>query len=134
MLTTIATFSKPYEAHIARSRLEAQGIPAFVADEHTITMNWLYSQAMGGVRLQVPSCYRELAVTTLAEDKLSDLMDSQPIDVQPCPHCGSKDTEFYPPGKLPAYLIWLIVGFPLFPIHDGIKCMACNKTAKEASS
>ncbi|MGJ3255801.1 MAG: DUF2007 domain-containing protein [Alcanivorax sp.] len=47
-MITVARFSMPDEAHIAKSRLESEGIPAFVADEHTVGMNWLYSNAMGG--------------------------------------------------------------------------------------
>ncbi len=35
-LVTIATFSHPLEAHVYRGRLEAAGIPAFVADENTV--------------------------------------------------------------------------------------------------
>tara|TARA_R100001143_G_scaffold755_1_gene2242 strand:- start:4968 stop:5165 length:198 start_codon:yes stop_codon:yes gene_type:complete len=49
MLKTVATFSFPHEAHIARAKLESEGIPALVADEHTINMQWLYSNALGGV-------------------------------------------------------------------------------------
>jgi hypothetical protein len=48
---TVATFSKPEEAHLFRTRLEAAGIPAYVQDEHLIQMDWLYSNAIGGVRV-----------------------------------------------------------------------------------
>jgi predicted nucleic acid-binding protein len=48
-MATVSTFSKPEEAHLLRSRLEAAGIPAFVRDELTIQMNWLYSMAAGPV-------------------------------------------------------------------------------------
>jgi tetratricopeptide (TPR) repeat protein len=51
--TTIATFSFPTEAYIPKTRLEAEGIPAFVADADTISMNWFFSNALGGVKLQV---------------------------------------------------------------------------------
>ena len=52
-MTTVATFSKPEEAHLFRMRLEAAGIPAFVQDEHIVQMDWLYSNAIGGVRVQI---------------------------------------------------------------------------------
>jgi hypothetical protein len=68
MLTTIARFSFPFEAQIAKSKLEAMGIPAFVADEHTINMDWLYSNAMGGVRLQVLQEQADEAIALLKED------------------------------------------------------------------
>jgi Putative prokaryotic signal transducing protein len=41
-------------ANIVRGRLEAEGIPAMIANEHTVTVDWLYSQAIGGVRVMVP--------------------------------------------------------------------------------
>jgi hypothetical protein len=68
MLVTIARFSFPFEAQIAKSKLEAMGIPAFVADEHTINMDWLYSNAMGGVRLQVLQEQAAAAIELLKED------------------------------------------------------------------
>ena len=52
-LVTVATFLGPGEAHLARSRLEAEGIHAYLADEYMVTMDWLVSNAVGGVKLQV---------------------------------------------------------------------------------
>jgi len=49
-LETIATYKLLYQAEIARGRLEAEGIIAFLADEN---MNSLYS--VGGIRLRVAS-------------------------------------------------------------------------------
>ncbi len=34
----IAQYSFPYEAHIAKARLESVGIPAYIENEHTINM------------------------------------------------------------------------------------------------
>ena len=48
-MITVARFSFPHEAYIAKASLEAAGIDSFIADEHTINMQWLYSNAMGGV-------------------------------------------------------------------------------------
>lgn len=31
-----------------------------------------------------------------------------------CPHCGSRDIQPYTEGKRPAYLVFLLLGFPLF--------------------
>lgn len=60
-MMTITTFSLPIEAQIAWAKLDSEGIPAFVADEHTINAHWLYSNALGGVRLQVPNGFAEQA-------------------------------------------------------------------------
>jgi len=130
MLTTIATYSFPYEAQIARAHLDAEGIPAFVADEHTINMQWLYSNAMGGVRLQVPSVYAEQAKAILAED-LSDAVESeQGSDTLVCTVCGSHQVEPYQKGKRWAFLVFLGLDFPLFPVTNAVKCGECGHIGK----
>ncbi|HPF72001.1 MAG: DUF2007 domain-containing protein [Lysobacteraceae bacterium] len=65
MLVTIARTEMAPEAHILRGRLEAEGIPAFIQHEHHVTMDWLVSNALGGVRLQVPVEYAQEAVAIL---------------------------------------------------------------------
>lgn len=42
-------------AQLVAARLEAQGIPSFVPDEHMAGQAWHLSPAMRGVRVQVPS-------------------------------------------------------------------------------
>ncbi|WP_111495422.1 MULTISPECIES: DUF2007 domain-containing protein [Marinobacter] len=71
---TVARYSLPFEAHVARARLDSEGVDATVADEHTIGMQWLYSDAMGGVRLQVRAEDEFRARAILAEDR-SDVVD-----------------------------------------------------------
>jgi hypothetical protein len=52
---TIARVLVPMDAHILRGRLEAEGIPALVADGNLVQTNSLLSVAVGGVRVQVPA-------------------------------------------------------------------------------
>ena len=52
-LIPIANFSHPTEADPVVAWLESEGIECFLTNEHTITMNWLYSNAIGGVGVQV---------------------------------------------------------------------------------
>ncbi|RDC65723.1 putative signal transducing protein [Adhaeribacter pallidiroseus] len=93
-LITIATFPDALKAQIMRGRLEAEGIPAFIADEHTITNQPYLYMAYGGVRLQVAEQDRERAQQALQA--------SEPFSVDPapehfpdqCPNCHSpKVTE-----------------------------------------
>ena len=60
-LVTLIKCSLPGEAHAIRMRLENEGIPVFLFDEFTITMDWLLSNAIGGVKVQVPEPYLERA-------------------------------------------------------------------------
>ena len=74
-MITIARFDNIMEASIARARLDAEGIAAFLADEHTVSMNWLLSNAIGGVRLQVADEDAAHALTVLEEDRSGLLPD-----------------------------------------------------------
>ncbi|MBU2705536.1 DUF2007 domain-containing protein [Zooshikella marina] len=130
MLVTISRFTFPYEAQIAWAKLDAEGIPAFIADEHTINMQWLYSNALGGVRLQVPEEYADQAQHLLSEDRAHDLLSQEGSSSIPCPQCGSTDTKYYQFGKRCAFLVFLCIDFPLYPIKHGIKCSHCGHKSR----
>jgi|HubBroStandDraft_3_1064219.scaffolds.fasta_scaffold188436_2 hypothetical protein len=51
-MVTVATFTFPWEAQVAKARLDAFGIAAIIAGEHTIRMVAL-SYALGGIQVQV---------------------------------------------------------------------------------
>ncbi|WP_343581774.1 DUF2007 domain-containing protein [Acinetobacter sp.] len=119
------TYSFPYEAQIAKTQLEAAGIPARIENEHTINMDWLYSNALGGVRLLVPDRYLEQAQALLAQDFSQELELEFGLSER-CPQCGSTDIKPYTEGKRPAYLVFLLLGFPLFSYKHGTKCQKCQ--------
>ena len=50
----IATFSTVDEAQLLASRLRSAGIAVELRDENTLTMNWTYALAIGGVKVAVP--------------------------------------------------------------------------------
>ncbi|MFO1518965.1 MAG: DUF2007 domain-containing protein [bacterium] len=62
---TIATFSRPFEAYLAKGKLESEGIEVFIADENIVGINWLLSNLVGGVKIQVREEEREKAVEIL---------------------------------------------------------------------
>ena len=39
-LVVVARFREPHNANLALGRLQADGIQAFLADEHTVSSNW----------------------------------------------------------------------------------------------
>ena len=53
MFTTIAHYTDPIEAHLARGRLLSEGIDAHLGDEHLAAANWEWRLAVGGVKLRV---------------------------------------------------------------------------------
>ena len=52
-MKTLASFNLPMDAYLLRARLEGSGIIAYVRDENLITLDWLYSNAVGGVKVDV---------------------------------------------------------------------------------
>lgn len=50
---TVASFTYPHEAAVLKGRLESEGIECFLRDELTVQVYNFYSNALGGVKLQV---------------------------------------------------------------------------------
>ncbi|MDT9694371.1 DUF2007 domain-containing protein, partial [Streptomyces sp. P9(2023)] len=71
-------FSFPHEAHIAKASLESAGITSFIADEHTVNTQWLYSNAIGGVRLLVAEDDAKEALEILNSD-FSESVENEAI-------------------------------------------------------
>ncbi len=67
-MRTLAAFSHPDQAHLLRSRLEGNGIPATVRDDNIVTLDFLASLAVGGVRVDVADEDYAAAVALLAEE------------------------------------------------------------------
>ncbi len=110
----IKTFSFPYEAQIAKTQLEAFGIPVYIENEHTINMDWFYSNALGGVRLLVPENYVDEAKSFLEKDFSDELEQKFGESKECCPECGSLDIEVNNKGKKSAFLAFMFLGLPLF--------------------
>jgi hypothetical protein len=66
-LATAAVFGDLTQAQAARLDLEAAGIPAFLADENVVGSMFLWTTAVGGVKLQVPESRLNEAIRVLDE-------------------------------------------------------------------
>ena len=133
MLTTIMSFRDPWEAHMFRLRLEAEGILAMVSHEHHVWMNWPYSTALGGVKVQVPTITSEAARAVwsrcMAGDYSAELdREFGGLDVLRCPMCGSTHFRRRPPLNkivlLLASFFWCGVIFPLR--RSAYRCVECG--------
>jgi len=125
-MTTIATFTKPEEAHLLRMRLEALGIEAFIQDENLIQIDLLLSNAIGGVRVQVAD-EDEQAVRELLKE---DTGIPAEADALRCPKCGSTSIETEQFSKRLAFLSLLLLGIPLLLMRRRLRCNACLHTWK----
>jgi hypothetical protein len=125
-IVTLESYYDPMLAQIIRGRLEANDIPCFVADEHSIGINPLYNQAMGGVKVKVFERDLERCKEILAEH-IAVEGDNEALIT--CPNC--KSTNVYH-GPAPVSENWgsLLVSFlfSTYPIHleRTWTCADCN--------
>ena len=109
-LVTVAAYNNPLEAHLAKGRLDVEGIPAYLAHEHHVWANWVYSQALGGVKVQVFVEDADAASKILDAHNKGDYEDSlgevvSEIDDNTCPKCGSKEFQ----SRFPIGMILLVL-------------------------
>jgi hypothetical protein len=62
---TVISFNYFHEVGVVQSLLESEGIECFVKDGFTVQVNPFYSNAVGGIKLQVKSSQYEEAVSVL---------------------------------------------------------------------
>ncbi|WP_235324393.1 putative signal transducing protein [Pedobacter lusitanus] len=88
-IVVFKVFYNPIEANIVKSRLIDAGIQCFLSDEHTITLNPLYTQALGGVKLHL--FQRDAAMAgSILEETIPAIEESGEGDGEyVCPNCGS---------------------------------------------
>ena len=136
MLVVAGAFTSVHEAYLAQSMLEAAGIEARVADDHTVSMNWTYSNALGGVKVLVPEDRWQDARLLLSSDA-HDLVEPTSPDLSSdegadqCGRCGGHDWESRLPGRGVAIASWFLVGFPLGVPLRRRYCRQCGAAAND---
>lgn len=118
-MKTIATFSTPAEAHLALARLASAGVGAAARDECIVELNWLYSNAVGGVKIEV------------SEEDVADaraILALRPTEegLLRCPFCGSSDTTVRVLNTFGALCILLKLPIPM--TRAMVDCRGCRKT------
>lgn len=133
MLTTVAIFRDPWQAHLFRTRLEAEGLPAFVQFAHHVGVNWLICYALGGVRVQVAqddvdNVHRIVRRIDAGEFRAELLELFGDLDDRNCPNCGSSHFRARQ-GVLRTALSLVVIAvtrFPLPPDTSKRRCLDCG--------
>jgi hypothetical protein len=94
----VGTFLYPFQAELARTLLECEGIQAWIFDEHEIRMQWHLAGALGGVKVVVTPDHAPRAREILAEDRSAALTGIPELalpagDREACPRCRSVATS-----------------------------------------
>lgn len=148
-LITVLAVTYPHEAAIIRGRLEWEGIPCFVRDEFTVQVHPFYSNAIGGIRIQVLKRDLEQAREILKEtgyindEGLQSSHESSQInqytnnphitdrgDETICPVCGSTEVTRI---KKFGWLFLLASLFAMYPapfLKKKYYCFDCKREFK----
>ena len=126
---TIAQFRDFPAAGHAQSLLEEAGIPCFLDNQYMVGVNWLYSNAVGGVKLKVLERDVEQARNLLQDFSTIAAPQDQPdeahLEPSTCPKCGSSEiiTRNYQ-RKFAA--LSLLLSLPLFIFLKRHRCKKCG--------
>lgn len=125
-MKTVAAFSHAHGAHLVRGRLEAEGLSAFVGDENLIGLNWMYSQAVGGVKVWVADVDYEAALRVLGADHSlrPEEIHADGPEEEYCPSCGSAAIER--PYSRWSLISSLILAVPVFFRKKYQECARCG--------
>lgn len=137
----LESYYEPMAANLARTRLEAAGIPCFLSNENLVSLMPLYSPITGGVRLHVRQRDAEMALEILHEElvplatgpDIASFAADAPDPVAPrCPRCGSSDVA-YGPATRNTYGFWsgLLSVLLRFPVRGHrFHCFHCGNEFK----
>lgn len=83
----LQSFPNYIDAHILMGRLEEEGIRCWLKDENTVTINPIWTNAVGGIKVMVAETQLERALELVHE------FQQQKKSQYSCPKCGSHDIE-----------------------------------------
>src|SRR5689334_18599460 len=83
----LQTYDNYVSAHIAKGRLEEDGINCWLKDENTVTIDPVLTNAIGGIKLMVEASQKEKAAGILR------VIENEIKAAHPCPKCGSLNVE-----------------------------------------
>jgi len=130
-LVTVASYPSPIEAHLARARLEAEGLAPVLMDEHLVALHGLAALALGGVKLQVPAAEapdarRALAEVATAPPRSARFLTTD-LEAPRCAVCGSLRVAPAALDRRFALLVGLLLGLPLLlGQRRGLRCRDCG--------
>jgi hypothetical protein len=109
--------------------LESAGIQAFLADDILIRLHWLWSNALGGIKLWVRG-NEGVEARELLEAGIPGTFEVEGLGEyeQPqCPNCESLDVSFEELDRKIAHT-GLLVSLPIPAVKHGWSCHSCGHT------
>jgi DNA-directed RNA polymerase subunit M/transcription elongation factor TFIIS len=120
-MITLTTATYLHEADMIRMRLEASGIKAFIPDQNTSSIQPLFSNAIGGIRIQIDE--NDLA---RAREVLKNALPQADRGIFECPACKSDAVTYEGISKQFAFLSLFLLGIPLLWRKRECRCGSCG--------
>lgn len=135
---TLITFTLPRDAYLPKAYLESEGVESILKDEHTVQVYNFYTNAIGGVKLQVKESDFENELAILKKGGYIDKENTKEIRIEVvyldketnkriCPFCQSENIGKSKEANLLTVIVYFILGaiFPIFKIS--YTCYDCDK-------
>jgi len=128
----IQVYSNYIEAHITLGRLQEEGISCWLKDENTVTINPIWTTAVGGIKLMVAEVQ-----AARATEILESIAQAQQQD-NPCPQCGSLNVTLVSTPRKAVNWFSSLLGFFLGDLavgaHKVNHCFNCGAEFEPSSN
>ncbi|MEP6903659.1 MAG: DUF2007 domain-containing protein [Actinomycetota bacterium] len=128
-LVTVATSYDVVEAEFLRNHLEAEGFDVYLADENIVGAYNLLANAVGGIKIKVPSDDAEEAMAFVHDLQNAEIIGEEFEDIDAgygeCEKCGSRD-QSVKREALGLKGILLFFGIPLVKPKRKLVCNECG--------
>lgn len=113
------------DAHLLKVKLESEGIPCYLFDEHLSEIYPTHNFSTGGVRLKIDETHAEHALEVYQAYELQTKGQSS---VKACPKCHNTQIKVLQnkKSKLQLFLAAIMVLFALFPIKSKPVLLQCE--------
>ncbi|NCU05920.1 MAG: DUF2007 domain-containing protein [Chitinophagaceae bacterium] len=99
------TYDNYIDANLHLMQLQEEGINCWLKDEHTVTIDPILTNAIGGIKLMVHETQKERA-----KDLLRTIINKAKEN-RACPKCGSLNVEYIVSNRKPSNWLSAIVTF-----------------------
>ena len=125
----VRTYDNYVPAHIDMGILKDEGIESWLKDEHSVTVNPVLTNAVGGIKLMVPELQLQAAVDILIRKQAAY------IGRQVCPNCESQQFLSKQINSRPTFwlesLMVFFLGKSILGTENVYYCMECNYEFKQ---
>lgn len=122
-LVTIRTFNNYFSANILLTKLRDAGIQCYLKDEHTVTIDPLLTNAVGGIKLVINKADSQEVFELLKQ------FDEDYRRHAVCPKCGSHNIESVPKrnaaNMITAIVSWVFSNYAV-SAENVYECSDCG--------